>query len=228
MRGGATRAFWILTAMAVVFLILFLVVSATMWNRMAAIDREAQDARDKLQALKTAVQGEDIAELERHDAQLEERLSHLERDLPQPAYVPTLLRQLEREALLTHNDVTEVRPGELRRGRIVGAPEAEATPTATGTEGGTEEAAPAATGQRYDELDIVLRLRGSYHSTFEFLKRIGSLRKMLYLQNLTVQRAGMEMRPDNRAEIDVELQLVAYILEPRAGFPGRLVPEVFD
>lgn len=230
MRGGATRTFWILTAMAVVFLILFLAISATMWNRVASMEREAQAARQKRDALKAEVEGVSKDELLRRNGELDARLGQLERDLPQPAYVPTLLRQLEREAALTYNDVTEIRPGELRRGQVVGSPAggAETTPAAAGAEGETEQEPQAAGGQRYDELDITLRMRGSFHTAFDLLKRMGALRKMLYVKSISAQRAGREIRPhDGRAEIELDLEVAAYILEPHGGFPGQLTGTVF-
>lgn len=257
MRGGANRAFWVLTAVAVVFLILFLVVSASMWNKMASIDREAQDAKQKLQTLQNEVEqggsfDTNLAKLQARNSDLELRLKQLNLDLPQADFVPTLVKQLEQEAALTHNDVTEIRPGELRQGQVMGAPAAgaavaggAATPAAGAAAGGAGAATPAAAGgaagaqagtegaeaaggQRYDELDLSVRMRGSYQSVFGFLKRMANLREMLFMKSITLQRTGQELRPDQRAQIEVELQLIAYILQPRGGFPAQLTGQVFQ
>ncbi len=238
MRGSGSRTFWVLTGLAITFLIVFLIICVTMWGSLSALRGELQAKLQQKQELDGELQAQNKGALESENVQLDDRLSRLEQGLPQREYVPTLLKQIEQEALLTRNDVLELRQGEWRRGIVAGAPAAaasgaETTPAAGGAAAGAGEAAAGAgeeaeqpAGQRYEELDVTLRLKGSYRSGFDFLKALAAMRKMLYVKQIDVRRSGNAVRPDGSAEAEIQLEMTAYILEPTSGFPGRIVGEV--
>ena len=221
----ANRAFWVLASIALALLVLFLVVCVTMWNQIARLRAEEADAVRRLAELQNAVNTVNVKQLREQNTRLDDILSALELELPQRAYVPTLLWQIEFAALHTGNDISEARPGEWHVGKVITRVGTLAPPTADAGQG---EAAQVQ-GQRYDELDLVLRFRGSYHTAFDLLKAMASLGKMLYIKEVNIQRRGGDMvRPDGGAEADIDFDVTAFILEPAGGFPGTVVAEVHD
>jgi Tfp pilus assembly protein PilO len=182
--------------------------------------------------VENAVKAVDVAALQTTNLELDQKLSVLELQLPQRAYVPTLLKQIEGEALQTGNDVAETRPGELRKGKLITktgtSPSTTSTPSSTTGAEDKEKEGDEVTGQRYDELDLVLRFRGSYHTAFDLLKRMGSHRKMLYVKDINLQRSADLLRPDGRAETTIDFDVTCFILEPAGGFPGRVVATVYE
>jgi len=216
----ANRAFWVLASIALALLVLFLVIFVSWINRLHSLRDAETDARVRLAELRTAVTGVDMEQLQEQNSRLDAVLSVLELELPQAAYVPTLLEQIESEALLTGNTHAEARPGEWHSGKVF---------TRTGA---APDAAPAdgeaIQGQRYDELDLMLRFQGSYHSGFRLLKGMASLRKMLFVKEISIQRRGNAIRPDGGAEAEIDFDVTAFILEPTGGFPGKVVAQVHD
>jgi Tfp pilus assembly protein PilO len=220
----ANRAFWVLASIALALLVLFLVVCVSMANALRVLSAEERDAKQRLAELQNAVNSVNMQELEQKNAELDAILSVLELELPQRAYVPTLLKQIESEALLTGNDVSETRQGEWHEGKVITRTGAQVTAS---TNAGQDNASQAQ-GQRYDELDLVLRFRGSYQSAFALMKAMGSLRKMLYVKEITIQRQSDRHRLDGGAEADIDFDVSAFILEPAGGFPGKVVAQVHD
>ncbi|MFQ6099370.1 MAG: type 4a pilus biogenesis protein PilO, partial [Armatimonadota bacterium] len=178
--------------------------------------------------VEAAIKAVDIEALKKTNDELDKELSVLELQLPQRAYVPTLLKQIEVEALASGNDVAETRPGELRKGKLITRTSASASDSSGSGSSDKKDEEEKITGQRYDELDVVLRFRGSYHTAFDLLKRMGSLRKMIYVKEINVQRAGTSVRPNGHAETNIDFDVTCFILEPAGGFPGRVAATVYD
>jgi len=192
--------------------------------------------------LEGAVRGVDLTKLRQENDALGAELSDIERSLPEAEYMPTLIRQIENTAALTGNDIIELRPGEIRKGKVASTagqepPGSEGGKTKEGGErksgqGATGQDQGAAegqsTGQRYDEMDIELRFDGSYTGAFDFIKALGKLGKIISVEVVEIEKAGPhEVRPDRRAAAAVRLQVKAYILAPRTGFPGELSVKVY-
>jgi Tfp pilus assembly protein PilO len=229
----AQRAFWVLAAIALILLVMFLVVLVWMSGQASSLRAQEDDAKARLAEVENAVKAVDIEALQKTNLELDQKLSVLELQLPQRAYVPTLLKQIESEALETGNDVAETRPGELRKGKLItktGTSPSSTTSTSSSTTEGDDQdkEGDELTGQRYDELDLVLRFRGSYHTAFGLLKRMGSHRKMMYIKDINLQRAADLLRPDGRAETTIDFDVTCFILEPAGGFPGRVVATVYE
>ena len=121
----ANRAFWVLASIALALLVLFLVVFVNWMNGLHSLREADADARARLAELKNAVTGVDKLELQEQSDRLDAILSVLELDLPQKAYVPTLLLQVETKALLTGNTHAEARLGEARPGEARPGPRRE-------------------------------------------------------------------------------------------------------
>ncbi|MGD8237307.1 MAG: hypothetical protein PVH68_02030 [Armatimonadota bacterium] len=219
----ANRAFWVLASIALALLVLFLVVFVNWMNGLHSLRAAEVDARARLAELKNAVTGVNTEDLQAQSDSLDTVLSVLELDLPQRAYVPTLLRQVETKALLTGNTHAEARLGELHTGKVITRPGAPAPGVAEGAQ---------PIGQRYDEQELMLRFRGSYQSAFRLLKEMGAptsrKMKMLFVKDISIQRRGNALRPDGGAEAEIDFDVTAFILEPAGGFPGRVVARVHD
>ena len=157
------------------------------------------------------------------------------------------MKQIESGAAMTHNELRELVQGELRRGLFTGAgaaagqaaaggqPDAkggaaEAAARGANPEGAAADGAPTSegTGQRYSEMDIEVRLTGSYLGAFEFMRHLGNIGKIISVEDVEVERAvGTGKRPDGAATAGIKFDCKAYILEPRSGFPGQVTVRVF-
>jgi Tfp pilus assembly protein PilO len=205
-----------------------------------ALHTQRVAAAQGLADLKAAVEGVNSEQLTQENQALTDELSEIERSLPEREYVPTLLRQIESGAVMTGNDLTELRQGEIRTGLVAaaGVPGAagevpEGTPPPEGGEtptpaAGAEGAAPLQSGQRYSEMDIEVRLDGTYMGTFEFIRQLGKLGKIISVENVAIEKSGTrEQRAAGQPSASIKLGCKAYILEPRSGFPGQATIRVF-
>jgi Tfp pilus assembly protein PilO len=241
-RAWANRAFVVILAMAIGFLLVTAAAILIGFSQIGKLQLERAAAGKRLAEMEATLQQDDPTELKARAEELSQALVALDLELPPPAYVPTLLDQIELLALNTDNDIKETRPGEYRKGEIVSAAGAPAEGQdqgggqgekgAGGSEGGAktggdkgEEQKPKA-GQRYNELDIQCRSLGSYRSTFEFIRRLGSMRKMILVKNITFRKnQGNVLRADHGYEGDVMMEMTACVLEPLGKeFPGLLGP----
>jgi Tfp pilus assembly protein PilO len=121
-------------------------------------------------------------QLETEYSDLQERLAVLEPSLPNYAYVPTLLRQLERLAGETNNKIDGIKPQRAR---------AKPTPKKTATAGDTarrgQQAAPPPPPVPYDSVDIDVGLQGTYWTTIKFLESLQKFPKMLAVNEMSVK-----------------------------------------
>jgi Tfp pilus assembly protein PilO len=209
-------------------------------------------ANQQLSELQKAVSGIETDKLQQENQELAAELSEIERSLPEREYVPTLLRQIESGAAMTHNDLVELRQGEIRKGLVAavggaagteGADQQAGAQGAAGTNppggaaaggaaaGGAAAGAAAATfasGQRYSEMDIEVRLDGSYVGAFEFMRHLGKIGKIIAVETIEIEKSGThEKRADGVAVAGIQLDCKAYILEPRSGFPGQVTIRIF-
>lgn len=223
---------------AAVVCILFLTATVMVHARQSySLYAQRNNTTKELSDLRRAIQGVEFGELQEENESLVAELGEIERSLPEAEYVPTLIRQIESSAALTGNDLTELRQGEVRKGKValsVGAPGegAEGGEGAQGGKGGKdgkgEGATETAQGQRYDEMDVSLSFDGSYAGAFDFLKELGGLGKIIAVETVEIEKAGAkEIRPDGRAAAKVRLQTKAYILAPHSGFRGELSIKVY-
>ncbi|MBM3497823.1 MAG: hypothetical protein FJX74_04045 [Armatimonadetes bacterium] len=196
-------------------------------------------AQQQLAELKQGIEGIDTAKLGAEDEALAGELSEIERALPEREYMPTLIRQIESGAVMTGNDLVELRQGEIRKGMVATGDEAGAAGEAgAGAEGGDAAAAGAAgaagaeppplpSGQRYSEMDIEVRLDGTYGGAFQFIRHLGGLGKIISVESVALEKSGTrEERVPGSPAVSIKLGCRAYILEPRSGFPGQVAIRV--
>lgn len=146
------------------------------------------------------------------------RLTFLENGVPRAAYVPTLLRQLERLASETNNQVLGIRP-ELEKPKRVTKRDRKRDPEAD------EKAAKNPVVQEpvhapYDRLRIQLNLDGTYTSTQRFMQELTRFPKIMAVEGVTLRP-----RPNTEGEagshLSADLTVVAFIWK---GGPAPVAP----
>ena len=131
--------------------------------------------------------------LERQYKLLRTRLARLETGLPTGAYVPTFLKQIERLAMRTGNDVAGVRPVAL-----LGQP-------APASENGKKQALSTA----YERKPIEMQLQGRYWTLVSFLDRLDQFPKMIAVNDISMSPCGGR----DTDEITSRVQLIALIYQ---------------
>jgi Tfp pilus assembly protein PilO len=247
MAALKNRRFLVFGGAALVCLLLLLVGFLISAKQTVSLFAERNALDQKRNELQNTVKGVDLNKLRQDNDALGTELSEIERSLPEAEYMPTLIRQIESTAALTGNDIIELRPGEIRRGKVASATGPEGAAGETATKGGDEKAGAGGGqekqkageqkqgeaeadkgGQSYDEMDIEIRLDGSYTGAFDFIKALGKLGKIISVETAEIERAGPnEVRPDGRTAATIRLTAKAYILAPRTGFPGELSIKVY-
>jgi Tfp pilus assembly protein PilO len=120
------------------------------------------------------------------------KLQHLELSVPDFAYIPTLLADLEKTGKASGIDVTGVRP----------MPK---PVTAKKDDGG--ESAPKR--KAYEEMDIEVKGHGSYHAVITFLQAMSKFPKIVAAR--TVDLAPKASLGQGPTTLDVTISLRAYV-----------------
>jgi Tfp pilus assembly protein PilO len=156
-------------------------------------------------------------DLEAKYAQLQTRLSVLEPSLPDSAYMPTFLRQIERLATETNNSIVSIRPKAKARvnkggdvkvndetGEVVKPATAEEKQQETGkTADVSKDTKPKIP---YDYSLIELKVDGTYGTILEFLTALRRFPKMIAVNDIAFapKSAGLAQRtPELTATMDL-------------------------
>lgn len=127
-------------------------------------------------------------------------LSHLEEGVPEVAYVPTLLKELEKAGKDAGLEVTGIRP----------VPRAAAAPVAAKS----GEQSKRAKKKDYTELDIQVHGRGDYRAVMGFIKAMTMFPKILAARSVTVQPLSgnqEKFAASGGPKLDVTLDFRAYL-----------------
>lgn len=151
------------------------------------------DAETKMKALDAEVPEEEelVASLEEANQKvnvLQQELTHLEKGVPQPAYIPTLLKEIEKTGRLANLRVTGVRP-------VVPPPPPP----------GVEQERKA-----YQELDIDITGKGDFQSVITLVDMLRKFPKIVAVKtvNLTPR---LEATSSSYSHIDTTLKLRAFV-----------------
>jgi Tfp pilus assembly protein PilO len=153
-------------------------------------------------------------ELEAKYAKLQARLSVLEPALPDSAYMPTFLRQIERLATQTSNRIVMIRPkakapsGKTaavtvnnETGEVVKEqPNAPSGPNAKGAKQVEKSKLP------YDYSTIELRIEGTYTTILAFLKELQQFPKMIAVNDIAFspkQTGSLMQSPELMATMEL-------------------------
>jgi Tfp pilus assembly protein PilO len=137
-----------------------------------------------------------------------QRLKYLETGVPRAAYVPTLLRQIERLATTTNNRVLSIRP-ELEKPQKVTKRQRHRDPEAD-EKAAKNPVVAEPVNVPYDRLRIQLNLDGTYASTQRFLQELTRFPKIM-----AVEAVSLRPRPHQDDQtgsfLAADLRVVAFI-----------------
>ncbi len=159
-------------------------------KELKAKESELAEVREKLTELPT---------LEANYTKLQARLSVLEPALPDSAYIPTFLRQIEGLATGTRNGILMIRPKPVvQRSAAPKATINDETGEIIRNEAAGEQARPVAFP--YDFVPIELRLEGTYWTAINFLSELQKFPKMIAVNDISFSptQAGISARQSPR------------------------------
>lgn len=140
--------------------------------------------------------------------QARQRLRYLEASVPRAAYVPTMLRQIEKLATITNNSVLGIRP-ELEKPKKVTKRERKRDPEAD-EKAAKNPVVEEPVAAPYDRLRIQLNMDGTYASTQRFLDELTRFPKIMAVEAVTLRpRTNSERETGSRLSAD--LTVVAFI-----------------
>ncbi|HZH98211.1 MAG TPA: type 4a pilus biogenesis protein PilO [Fimbriimonadaceae bacterium] len=152
---------------------------------------------DKVSVLKKEAKDENAlkAQLAEENIKLQEtsaKLNHLEQGVPELAYVPTMLKELEAVGKENGLEILGVRPMPKQ-----------AQPAAKDKEGSEKK-----TRQPYTELDIEVRGRGSYRSVMNFVNALQTFPKIVAARTVSLSpKQDFATNPGApKLEVTVELR----------------------
>ena len=174
---------------------------ARLEQKRNAKEAELKEVRAKLTQLPA---------LEANYGKLQDRLSVLEPALPDSAYIPTFLRQIENLAKGTHNAILMIRPkAPIKRS----AADAVTVNDETGeiSKKGPSGAANAAPPPMpYDFVPIELRIEGTYWTVIDFLAELQQFPKMIAVNDIsfTPNRVGIDAARSPKLTATMDLTAV--------------------
>jgi len=155
----------------------------------------------------------ELPELESEFSSLLSRLSMLEPALPDSAYIPTFLRQIEGLATKTHNQILMIRPKPASSASGAQAPKAtinDETGEILEKKGEAAGRSAAQTSTPYDQIPIELRLQGSYWTVIDFLSELQRFPKMIAVNDVGFDpTGGLSQQPSPQLTVTMALTAVA-------------------
>lgn len=159
-------------------------------SRIAALKSEAQKP-EELQAT--------LDELNAQASQSALQLAHLEKGIPELAYVPTMLKELEAYGKNSGIKVHGVRPFVVASGpKDKKAKKAE---------------------KPYTELNIEVKGKGRYRSVLQFVKALQKFPKIVAVRTVTIspKNEGNKAEQTDYSNLDITIELRAFLFKPQKG-----------
>lgn len=172
-------------------------------------------ARKQEELADTKAKLEKLPELEQHYQDLRARLAVLEPTLPNAAYIPTFLRQIEALATGTSNDIQLIRPKPALKSS--GAKSAVKINDETGEvvqeKGATsaQEAEKKAPKLPYDFVPIELRLQGTYWTVISFLSQLQRFPKMIAVNDISFSPSQSGTLSARSPNLTASMELTAVV-----------------
>jgi len=162
-------------------------------NEVASLQKRLSGERGRLANVREKI--DRIPELKGKFERLQAQIEFLEPSLPDAAYIPTFLKQIENLATGTGNDILEIRPkAKQKTAKTTGGAvkiNSETGEVVKSTETGKkEENAKGAKDKEapelpYEFLPIELKMGGTYATAVEFLAALQRFPKMIATNNLS-------------------------------------------
>jgi Tfp pilus assembly protein PilO len=187
------------------------------------------EERDKVKA-----QIAQMPELEAKYAQLQERLSILEPALPDSAYIPTFLRQIENLAVGTNNEIVAIRPRrEIKTGKGKGVQVNDETGDVVQGEEEPSEPAGGAKEQAeapklpYRFIPIEVKTEGTYWTAVDFLRELQRFPKMIAVNNVTFapKTTGGRDSAASRQALVTTMDMLAVVATTKGKANGSAQPK---
>jgi Tfp pilus assembly protein PilO len=211
MSAGADRK--VVFALLAIAALCLIGLGATLYRGKAAqlrgLEQELSDKEAQYVEVRAKLASQ--PELETEYAQLQARLSVLEPALPDSAYIPTFLRQIEGLATGTRNTIIGIRPKPVARGPAASAVEInDETGEITQAADQAAPAGPAVQPLPYDYVPIELRIEGTYWTVIDFLQELQQFPKMIAVNDLGFypSQAGADARRSPELSATMELTAV--------------------
>jgi Tfp pilus assembly protein PilO len=180
------------------------------------LQRQLTEKRDQLSEVQSKLASQ--SELEEKYKRLQDRLSVLEPTLPDSAYIPTFLHQIENLATSTNNRIVLIRPkpkppaGQGRgpvinneTGEIIeGAPE-------SGEEGRRKAGEEEPIKLPYDYVGIELRVEGTYWTLIDFLAELQRFPKMIAVNDVGFEPDRAMTGPQRSPKLAASMDLTAVV-----------------
>ena len=178
---------------------------------LAKLNRELAKKEEQLKGAEAKLTL--LPELESEFSGLQARLSVLEPALPDAAYIPTFLRQIEGLAAKTHNQILMIRPKPVSPAAGPEAPKTainDETGEITEQKGSAPGQSAAPPPTPYDQIPIELRLEGGYWTVIDFLTELQRFPKMIAVNDVGFDpTGGMSQQPSPQLTVNMALTAVA-------------------
>ena len=172
-------------------------------NKKAAMEQTLTGKETALNNVRTVSAG--LPGLLSQYEKMQAQVRFLEKGLPQPQYIPTLLGDIEKTAISSGIRIQEFRP------KVVAAGPGTATPASTN-------------GFIQQQFDMTVT--GNYRQIQKFLQSLTKFRKILALNSIKLQPAPGG-KPSQSPVLTAALSLTAFVLPPSpADAPAALVTSV--
>jgi len=173
----------------------------------------------ELQEMQTKVT--QLPQLEEQYQELRARLAVLEPALPDSAYIPTFLRQIESLASGTRNDILLIRPKPaIKRSAADSAVKInDETGEIIKDANQPEGAAPAPPPMPYDFVPIELRVQGTYWTVIDFLAELQRFPKMIAVNDISFSPNQGGLDSGRSPKLTASMELTAVVM--KGGSDGR-------
>jgi Tfp pilus assembly protein PilO len=203
-------------------------LGGSLYHAKAAELKQLRQELDKKQTeLKdTKTKVEKLPELEQQYQNLRARLTVLEPTLPNAAYIPTFLRQIEGLAIGTNNDILLIRPkpaikktaanSAVKINNETGEVVKEKPGAGSDGAGATEEKPPELP---YDFVPIELRVQGTYWTVIGFLSELQRFPKMIAANDVSFSPTQAGKEGERSPTLTASMELTAVVT--KGGSDGR-------
>ncbi len=167
--------------------------------------QEVSGRTSEIAALKKTIRSGDDLQKQADESGLklsesQQKLDHLEKGVPEFAYVPTMLKELETTGKQQGIDVFGVRP----------TPVAEPPKKADGTK---------PKRKAYDELAIEIKGRGNYRSVMNFIDALKKFPKIVAARTVALQPIRSGKPEEVKGLLDVTIELRAFVFPEKDNTP---------
>ncbi len=207
--GGDRKVVFALLGVAVLCLI---GLGASLYHAKTSELSRLKQELEKKESRLVEVRGKltDLPSLEAKYSDLQVRLSVLEPSLPDSAYIPTFLRQIEGLATGTDNAILMIRPKPVVQRASV------PTTTINNETGKIVHGAPVGEAAQapvfpYDFVPIELRLDGTYWTAIDFLSELQEFPKMIAVNDVSFSPTQSAMSTNRSPRLTATMELTAVV-----------------